>query len=48
MRLVAGRPAAGSIVDYARKVAASKQRSLKLAQKAKIVSKSGRLTAHYK
>ena len=31
MRLVAGRPTAGSIVDYARKVAASKQRSLKLA-----------------
>jgi hypothetical protein len=48
VRLVAGKPAAGSIVDYARKVAASKQRSLKLAQKAKIVTKSGQLTAHYK
>jgi hypothetical protein len=47
MRLVAGRPAAGSIVDYARKVAASKQRSLKPAQKAKIVTKSGQFTAHY-
>ena len=43
-----GKPAASSIVDYARKVAASKQRSLKLAQKAKIVTKSGQLTAHYK
>jgi hypothetical protein len=48
LRLVAGKPVAGSIVDYARKVAASKQRSLKVAQKAKIVTKSGRLTAHYK
>jgi len=48
VRLVAGKPAASSIVDYARKVAASKQRSLKLAQKAKIVTKSGQLTAHYK
>jgi hypothetical protein len=48
VRLVAGKPVAGSIVNYARKVAASKQRSLKLAQKAKIVTKSGHLTAHYK
>ncbi len=31
------RLAAGSIVDYAHMVAASKQRSLKLAQRAKIV-----------
>jgi hypothetical protein len=46
--LVAGKQVAGSIVDYARKVATSKQRSLKLAQKAKIVTKSGQLTAHYK
>lgn len=48
VRLVAGNPSAGSIVDYARKVAASKQRSLKVVQKAKIVTKSGQLTAHYK
>ncbi len=47
-RLIARKPVAGSIVDYAHKVAASKQRSLKLAQKAKIVTKSGQLAAHYK
>ena len=47
-RIIAGKPAAGSIIDYARKVAASKQRSLKTAQKAKIVTKSGQLTTHYK
>ncbi len=47
-RIVAGEPVAGSIIDYARQVAASKQRSLKAAQKAKIVTKSGQLTAHYK
>jgi hypothetical protein len=48
VRQFAGKPVAGSIVDYAHKIAASKQRSLKLAQKAKIVTKSGHLTAHYK
>ena len=48
VRLVAGQLVAGSIVEYGRKVAASKQRSLKVAQEAGIVTKSGRLTAHYK
>ena len=48
VRLVAGKPLAGSIVDYARKVATSKKHSLKLAQKAKIVTKTGQLSAHYK
>jgi hypothetical protein len=48
VRRIAGKPAAGSIVEFARKVATSKQRSLKLAQKAKIVTKSGQLAAHYK
>jgi hypothetical protein len=41
-------PAAGSIVDLARKVAASRQRSLEMAKKAKIVTKSGQLSTHYK
>jgi hypothetical protein len=45
--LVAGKQVAGNIVDYARKVAASRQRSLKLAHIAKIVTKSGQLSAHY-
>ena len=48
VQLVAGKQVDGSIVDCARKAAASKQRSLKLAQKAKIVTKSGQLSAHYK
>lgn len=48
VRHIAGKPVAGSIVDYAHRIAASKRRSLKLAQKAKIVTKSGHLTAHYK
>ncbi len=38
---------AASLITHAQ-VAASKQRSLKAAQKAKIVTKSGQLTAHYK
>jgi hypothetical protein len=48
VRVVAGGPVAGSIVEYAHKVAASKQRSQEAARKAGIVTKSGKLTAHYK
>lgn len=48
VRVAAGRPVAGSIIEYAHKVAASKQRSLEAARKAGIVTKSGKLTAHYK
>lgn len=47
-RIVTDNLVGGSIVHYARKVAASKKRSLKAAQNAKIVTKSGNLTAHYK
>lgn len=47
-RIVAGRPVAGSIIEYAHKVAASKTRSLEVLRKAGIVTKSGKLTAHYK
>jgi hypothetical protein len=48
LRVVAGRQLAGSIVDYARKIAGDKKHSIELAQRAKIVTKSGQLSAHYK
>jgi isocitrate/isopropylmalate dehydrogenase len=47
-RTVYGKSDAGSIIEYARKVASSKKRSLEIAQKANIITKSGQLTAHYK
>lgn len=47
-RVVAGRQDAGSIIEYAHKVAASKKRSLEVLRKAGIVTKSGKLTAHYR
>jgi len=47
-RIVAGKTVAGSIVDYARCIAASKQRSVNVAKKAKIITKSGQLTARYR
>jgi hypothetical protein len=48
VRIVAGKVDAGSIIEFARKIASSKKRSLKIAQEANIVTKSGQLTAHYK
>jgi hypothetical protein len=47
-KIVAGKFDAGSVIEFARKIASSNKRSLEIAQKANIVTKPGQLTAHYK
>lgn len=48
VQVVAGKQMTGSVIAHARKIASSKKRSLELAQDAKIVTRSGHLSAHYK